>query len=1368
MTVDRKLTPDLGTDSYHADKYAYAVKRLSYRYNRMIFFSALAFIALIFCLSGFQYLSERSRELNAVGARIFERSSDLEQLLKSVSSQTGRMSLWADDYLGMGASVHRTSQLRRLLRQNAAGNSFDLDRLEPPYNRRNTGNIVGLGRLEGRDASFYAEMDMALDLFKLQSVVRELLPYIELSYYVSAHNFVSAFPWIVPPRLMKLSGPTMEAAFANLYKLELWESALPENNPGRLSYWTRAYPDPGQDKLIVTCGAPVYDGDHFLGVAAVDVSLGFIQGLVQYFGIGDGQLIVVDGSGQVLADSGWTGDSSHQIQPLSAVLPKGVAEKAQEIIQNAKDRSFVSGYNVFVKRLESTPWSLVYVLPEAKLIRQFLPTFGLYCGIMLGLAAFLIFTQVAITRQFVKPAMAVAEFIETEARYGVSAIPDVPTPWMAWFQSISDTFKLKQVEKHLRSFMESASGFVVYQLGFDPKVPDKSHVLFVSPSIREVMGIPEPYEFVTWFEKIHTEDRKRVTEVALNAMSEQRPFEEIFRIFHSGKNDWVWIQARSTPVFDSAGKLAYYNGLIVDVTERKKAEQELQNAHHNLEHRVKERTTELLLTNDKLSQEILERKRVEDELRFQKAYAEQLFDNLPDAIVALDNDDNVTKINPSFTKLFGYFVNEALGRRINDLIAPAESFQEAQGLSAAAMRGERIDIDVVRKRKDGSLVDLSLVGASITMDGSQTGFLGIYRDITDRKEAALALRQSVELYRTLVESIPYGITETDHAGNIVFVNSAQSRITGYRKDELIGSSVLSLLPSDFERKEFIGFGKSVLKDQPPPGSWFGQNVMRDGKIIDVQVDWNYRRDFQGALVGFVTITTDITARKQAEAALKESEEKYRLVVENASEGIAVIQGGAIKFANSRLEEIIGYCENELISMRLMDLVHLDDQGKINSFAQAVLEGGPVSGPMVIRIIAKDVSLRWIQVGAVRINWAGQPAILSFATDVTETKNLEDHLVKVEKLESIGVLAGGIAHDFNNLLTAILGNISLVQIGLAPDDKQYHRLREAEKACYRARDLTHQLLAFAKGGAPVKQTVSLEDLVRDTCEFCMRGTHSTSSISFPPDIWTVEADPGQLGQVFTNVCMNAGQAMPQGGVIHIMAENIVVGLGEGLPLQEGYYVRVSVQDHGIGIAPEYHSKIFDPYFTTKPQGSGLGLATAFAIIKNHGGLITLESQPGAGTTFHIYLPASKELVKATQEITRALESSLGKILIMDDEEAIRNLICDLLSMMGYQTQVSRDGGECIDLYKQALDSGQPFDVVILDLTVPGGMGGEEAIKRLREIDPAVKAIVSSGYSDAPIMSEHEKYGFREVIAKPYDVVELCRVLDRVFSLHQNEA
>jgi len=230
----------------------------------------------------------------------------------------------------------------------------------------------------------------------------------------------------------------------------------------------------------------------------------------------------------------------------------------------------------------------------------------------------------------------------------------------------------------------------------------------------------------------------------------------------------------------------------------------------------------------------------------------------------------------------------------------------------------------------------------------------------------------------------------------------------------------------------------------------------------------------------------------------------------------------------------------------------------------------------------------------------------------------------------------------------------------------------------------------------------------------------------------------------------------------------VGLGEGLPLQEGYYVRVSVQDHGIGIAPEYHSKIFDPYFTTKPQGSGLGLATAFAIIKNHGGLITLESQPGAGTTFHIYLPASKELVKATPEITRALESSLGKILIMDDEEAIRNLICDLLSMMGYQTQVSRDGGECIDLYKQALDSGQPFDVVILDLTVPGGMGGEEAIKRLREIDPAVKAIVSSGYSDAPIMSEHEKYGFREVIAKPYDVVELCRVLDRVFSLHQNEA
>ncbi len=357
-------------------------------------------------------------------------------------------------------------------------------------------------------------------------------------------------------------------------------------------------------------------------------------------------------------------------------------------------------------------------------------------------------------------------------------------------------------------------------------------------------------------------------------------------------------------------------------------------------------------------------------------------------------------------------------------------------------------------------------------------------------------------------------------------------------------------------------------------------------------------------------------------------------------------------------------------------------------------------------------------------------------------------------------AGGIAHDFNNILTAILGNLSLAKSESHPEDRIFGRLDDAEKACLRAKGLTLQLLTFSKGGAPIRKTTSLPEIIRDSCEFALRGSDVLSEFSLKEDLWTAEVDAGQISQVISNLVINANQAMPQGGILRVQGENVVIRKDDGLPLPEGEYIKISLTDQGVGISPDHLPKIFDPYFTTKQKGSGLGLATTYSIVKNHGGLITVTSEEEIGTTFRIYLPASEKAKGEQRETERDLEAGSGNILVMDDEEQIRHLTGEMLRMLGYRVEVAKDGTEAIELYQQAKSSSRPFDIVILDLTVAGGMGGRQAMQRLTEIDPDIKAIVSSGYSNDPVMADYSKYGFAGVVPKPYDMKEIARTLKRV--------
>ncbi len=391
--------------------------------------------------------------------------------------------------------------------------------------------------------------------------------------------------------------------------------------------------------------------------------------------------------------------------------------------------------------------------------------------------------------------------------------------------------------------------------------------------------------------------------------------------------------------------------------------------------------------------------------------------------------------------------------------------------------------------------------------------------------------------------------------------------------------------------------------------------------------------------------------------------------------------------------------------------------------------------------------------------------LSTGLDITETKKLQEELLRTSKLESVGMLAGGIAHDFNNILTAVLGNISLGQKKVHPDDEAYDILKRAERAAIRAKDLTQQLLTFAKGGEPVKKTAFVTDLIREAAAFSLRGSNVKCKFDIAKDLWPADVDEGQIVQVINNLVINAQQSMWEGGLISIRAENLQARDPNGLPLKPGKYIKISVGDSGVGISKENIRKIFDPYFTTRQSGSGLGLASAFSIVKNHGGHISVHSELGSGTTFDIYLPASdKNIVEYEPVETAVAAVNKGRVLVMDDEAMIREVAGEMLNLIGYDVEFARDGEEALKYYQAALADKKPFDAAIIDLTVPGGMGGKETIKKLLEIDPGVKAIVSSGYSNDPIMADFRQFGFSGVVVKPYRIAELLEAMNRVLNKH----
>src|SRR5271157_2234222 len=642
----------------------------------------------------------------------------------------------------------------------------------------------------------------------------------------------------------------------------------------------------------------------------------------------------------------------------------------------------------------------------------------------------------------------------------------------------------------------------------------------------------------------------------------------------------------------------------------------------------------------------------------------------------------------------------------------------------------------------------------------------------------------------LLESIPIPVLLIDESCKIIFVNLAWKKVSvNYKR--ILGRSFSSI----FTRRSVAKAVNSIVEK-----AFMTRRPLVASTVLEVEESRIYGRvHFRSLRMGggraLIVLVEDLTAEKKQliltqkhkEALLKAQEELESRVNERTS---------ALRSMNEDLLREIGFrkeAEHSLEASRASFTSIVEKTGEgilVISPESVVLYANPAAssllGKPLERLINKHLGLTLFpgQITEIKRNrgngeacileirvhstdWNEKPARLLMLRDVTEQKRAEEEMLKTEKLESLELVAGGIAHDFNNLLTGTIANISLAKMHSKRASAQYEALRNAEKAAAGAKHLTQQLLTFTRGGDPVKRPASLSLLLKDSIVLALSGSSIKNEVSVPDDLWPAEIDQQQMGQVFQNLLINGLQAMPDGGTLTVCAENLFLGqerLGHRPLLKKGRYVKISIKDTGCGIPAEQVTKVFDPYFTTKPKGSGIGLATAYSVVKRHGGVIDIESEVDVGTSVFVYLPASPEY-----EIDNPVDDSgetpafgTGRILLMDDEEAIRVVAADLLTLLGYDVVTAKDGSECIEMYKAAMESGQPFFVVIMDLTVPGGMGGKVAIQKLLEIDDKVKAIVSSGYSTDPIMSNYQHHGFKGIVPKPYNAVELSRVLQELIT------
>lgn len=770
--------------------------------------------------------------------------------------------------------------------------------------------------------------------------------------------------------------------------------------------------------------------------------------------------------------------------------------------------------------------------------------------------------------------------------------------------------------------------------------------------------------------------------------------------------------------------------------------------------------------------DITVRKKVENELRQSEEKFKNFAENLQAMVYTYDSQGNFTYVNKKCEEFTGYTREELLGMNFTVLLHDDHkdlSIKRAVARRGNENAGECYDYKGVKK--DGSHRWWELSGIVLESDNEDQEkiVLGNAIDITDRVESQLALQESERKFRTLFERSSDPMLLLDKDG-FFDCNPATLKFLKTENKADITAHPSSLSP-EFQpdgrrsREKAIDMIKQAYTDGFHRFEWLHQDLQGNNFWTDVSLTVV---PFANRKIIF-TVWRDISAIKELEHLLRD--EREQLMVTLRSIGDAVITTDLdrrIILMNRVAEKLTGWRLAEARGRDVCDILNLIDGNTgapaCNPLDQAINQG-------VILELAENTILRSRNGQEFRIADSASPirddkseiigGVLVFR-DVTTREQMQDEVLKLRKLESVGRLAGGIAHDFNNLLTGIMGNIELSTLQLAPEQKNIlENLTKAFNASRRAADLTQRLLTFAKGGEPIKAAAAIDEIIKDSAEFPLLGSKISLSLSLPDDLWSVEVDAGQISQVIQNLVINSVQAMADGGTIFINCKNINPNSPElvGLPLKPGPYIKISIRDQGCGIDPGLHEKIFDPFFTTKSEGSGLGLSVIHSIIKKHNGYIGVQSQPDLFAEFNIFLPALGMILEKPQKTIDNSEPPVvsSRILVMDDEKLVREILADILTTVGYEVVAVADGQQALELYHQ-----QKFAAVIMDLTIPGGMGGRETLEFLKDFDPQVKAIVSSGYANDPIIAEYEKYGFCGFLNKPYIVEDLLKLLKRVLA------